>query len=369
MPPKPMKQKHIFFDHTVVVDGTEEELLEWLVLGSVKASSAKQYESHRNVLARFLCTLRGLQPALRENVRYREYNDDLCATCTRSEFIKFIASRCKQGSSSGEPFRSALQQLLYARGVDDPFTEMKSVTLATASVAKQAAASKIEKGCISWPMFTELLGICTDSELRNAFGIMFLGALRICEFKKLLVGDLQPDVGELMILVLRKTKTQQSGEKNVPALIKPFFDAASLGKKHGEWLFPKGMDTKMAGFLAHAAEELCWPVGLVWACTHVMRIGGDATIQKKLAQKTACLLAKQSPSVFDHYVRPNSERIAPAALPGPENAPPQRPTPPAPREQIVAMLEARMRALTALGDASRVAFVSQLGSKRQRDTI
>jgi hypothetical protein len=343
MPPKPTKQKHVIFDHTAVVDGTEEELLEMLVLGSVKASSAKQYESHRNVLARFLRTLRCLQPVAREVERDRERIDDLCASCTRQEFIKFLAARYTQGSASGEPFRSALQQLLYARGVDKPFTESKSLILATAAVAKKAAASKIEKGCISWPMFTDLLAICTDVELRNAFGIMFLGALRICEFKKLRVGDLQSDVPELMSLALRKSKTEQTGEKSVPALIEPFFVSASIGKQHGDWLFPLGMDTKMKNFLADAAEELVWPVGLVWACTHVMRIGGDAAIQKKLAQKTASLLAKQSPAVFKHYVRPNSERIAPVPAPQSE----LRRTSSAPCDRIAAMVDARMRAVVS----------------------
>jgi hypothetical protein len=220
----------------------------------------------------------------RKCANFCDLRDEVCASCTRDEFFQFLYALVMQKAASAEGFRSALQKLLLARGASTLWTDERDVVAATKAVETIAEPEKVHKGSLTIKMFQQLLLFCgEDIKLRNAFAIMFHGALRISEFKHLLVGDLQSDDSGLCALTIRKSKVKKRDAKSVTTDIIPFWRSQAQGKAIGDYLFEKGVEKAMLEALPKAAVELDWPKGLAWSGTHIFRIGGDAAIEKRVA--------------------------------------------------------------------------------------
>ena len=328
MPPKRdpadgvMKQGRTHFDPSKVSLGPYstaamyESALGMLVRSSVKDSSNAQYDSRLRTLEKFLRAIRGC-----------DFVDAI--TCSKIEYVLFLANWREQGMGPARGTHCALLQLHRRYDVSPSFLDSKLMWKCTDGAGtnyKRSFKGVLTEG--EQEQFNTFLGVCTTLDdccgscqgkpalrrrIQIGFNLLKKLPIRPGNLKDFQVVhfELHPgeEIGRVFVV---NWKTSRDGKwlplpRDVLALALEAYDISD-----NVFLFPRCIDKHLTAALREAEMVFEWPEGLVYTvhCVrHTCMTNADEAVKEvTLAAKRA--LSGISPGVFDGtYTLPLEKRM------------------------------------------------------------
>ena len=291
-----------------------DKALNMLVRGAVKDSSNTQYDSRLRTLEKFL-----------RHSRNRDFADAL--SCTKQEWILYMANWLHQGMGPANGVHSALLQLHQRYDVLPSFLEGKLMW----KVTKGASSNfkRVNKGCLSPPQqddFSRFLRTCTslDNDCPScrgkpnvrrrtelAFDVMRNLPIRPDNLKGFELSHCAYQAGAMVGQVFVKDwKTSTSGEwlPLTPGVLKLMLEAYELSGN--VFLFPKCVGKHLTDALRESEGVFAWEPGLVYTvhCVrHTCMANADPFIQQAMAAVKKAV-ARVSATTYDGYTTPVEKR-------------------------------------------------------------
>ena len=291
-----------------------DKALSTLVRGSVKDSSNAQYDSRLRTLEKFL-----------RHSRNREFVDAL--SCTKQEWILYMANWLHQGMGPANGVHSALLQLHQRYDMVPSFLEGKMMW----KVTKGASSNfkRINKGCLSTDQqedFSRFIWTCAslDDECKScrgqpnvrrrtaiAFNVMKDLPIRPDNLQGFEISNCAFQAGAMVGQVFVKDwKTSTCGEwlPLAPGVLRLMLEAYELSGN--VFLFPKCVSKHLTDALREAEGVFDWERGLVYTAhcvRHSCMANADPFIKRAMtAVKLA--VARVSAKTYDGYTTPVEKR-------------------------------------------------------------
>jgi len=316
------KQGHSHFDPSVISKGpysTEamyEGALGMLIRSSVKDSSNATYDSRLRTLEKFLRAF-----------RKSDFVDAI--TCSKIEYVLFLANWREQGMGPARGVHSALLQLHRRFDVTPSFLDSKLMWKCTNGAGTNYKRSY--KGVLSpeeqrqFGLFIDKCSTLDDNcgsckghssirrRIRLAYELMLLLPIRPGNLKdfQIVHFDLKPgeEIGRVFVV---NWKTGADGQWLPLPKAALALALEAYGLSDNIYLFPRCADKHLTAVLREAELVLEWPEGLVYT-VHCLRHCGMQNAEeavKEVTQAAKKALCRVSPGVFDGtYGLPLEKRV------------------------------------------------------------
>jgi len=309
------KQRHTRFDAEKCVAVLHGEAFSDLVRASVKESTNAEYDSRLRTLEKFL-----------RSYRNSEFAD--AATCSHKEWIQFLVNWRMQGMGPANGTHSALLQLHRRLQLLPSFLDGKLAWKLTKGAG--SAHTKVDKGCLSKEMQTELLQFmesecvslsdtcaCCEREpqvrqrIKLGAALMLLLNIRPGNLKDFQIHDFTfPNGAEVGSVFVKNWKTTNDGA-TFPLTLKVLELALQAFELSGnDYLFPRCIARHLTDCLREAESVFGWPEGLVYT-VHCLRHSGMENANDFVKEAVAAVkkaVTRVTGSTFDGYTKPIAKR-------------------------------------------------------------
>ena len=309
LPRQPCKQTHTRFDISKIVHGLDvQEEQARLVKACTKDSTNEQYLSRLNTLEKFLAAHRGMPLAHAH-------------TCTREEWILYLANWHRQRMGPANGPHCALLQLHRSLGMVPSFLEQKmfwkmmdgagsnfvrrpkgvlDVSMQESFEAFLPFAKALEKPCGGCCRHTDRVALTLC-----AYKIMKILHIRPGNLKDMEVAHF--DMVRRRVFI-PKWKTEKDGiylllTEEVMALV---LEALQLSPN--DFLFHRCVDKHLTEALREAEVTFDWPRGLVFT-VHCLRHTGMFNQVGKIEKAVKELVTSVTGGTFDHYAETLQKRV------------------------------------------------------------